>query len=221
MLSTPFTSSILLLASSVLVNAAGFASREPSLPSCQGFSITINETRPLEFEDLVISTGVVCNVSGSNYSTPCSVVSGGWPTLQNSITYTNGSRVNDSYAVGYALWNATGDSKALYGNSIAAVENQTVTFENNTSGHVNACYPEFTDRVVSFESAPGHFENITVLAGSRSINETIAQAAANLKQNPNNHPPYGLVSSGADAAMKLAGVGLTSVWVIATFWLGL
>jgi len=86
---------------------------------------------------------------------------------------------------------------------------------------VNACYPELTDRVVPFESVPGKFENITVLAGSRSINETSSEVAAKLKQIPNNNPPFGLVSSGANAAMELAGVGLTSVWVIATLWLGL
>lgn len=135
MLSTLLTSSTLLLASSVLVDAAGFATRDPSFPSCQTFGITINDTRPLQSEDLIISTGVVCNVSGSNFSTPCSVLSGGWPNLQASITYTNGSKVRDSYAVGYALWNATGDSRALYASSIGAVENQTVTFNNNTSGH--------------------------------------------------------------------------------------
>lgn len=135
MLSNFLTSSTLLLASSVLVDAAGFATRDPSLPSCQTFGVTINETRPLESENLIISTGVICNVRGSNFSTPCSVLSGGWPEPRISITYTNGSRVYDSYAVGYALWNATGDSRALYGSGIGAVENQTVTFENNTSGH--------------------------------------------------------------------------------------
>lgn len=72
-----------------------------------------------------------------------------------------------------------------------------ISITNDTE--VNACYPVLTDRVVSFESAPGHLENITVLAGSRAINETSVQAAANLKQNPNDHPPYGLLSSGAGA----------------------
>lgn len=143
---TPLSSAIVILASSVLVDAAGYATRDPSFPSCQGFSVVSNETRPLESEDLIISTGVVCNVSGSNFSTPCSVLSGGWPNLQSSITYTNGSRVSDSYAVEYGLWNATGDSKALYGNTIAAVENQTVTFENNTSGNGKSllCCTAFT-----------------------------------------------------------------------------
>ncbi|KAG9669736.1 hypothetical protein KCU99_g6452, partial [Aureobasidium melanogenum] len=248
MLSTLLTSSILLLASSVLVDAAGYATRDPSFTSCQGFDVTSNETRPLESENLKISTGVVCNVSGSNFSTPCSVLSGGWPNLRSSITYTNGSRVSDSYAVEYGLWNATGDSKALYGSSIAAVENQTVTFESNTSGNVvftptyrcvigrvqgcpanisitddtevNACYPVFTDRVVSFESVPGQFENITVLAGSRSINETSAEAAANLKQNPNDHPPYGFLSSGAGAGPRLVGLGTTCTFVLGLVWMG-
>lgn len=64
MLSTLLASSTLLLASSVLVDAAGFASRDPTFPSCQTFGTMINETRPLESEDLIISTGVVCNVSG-------------------------------------------------------------------------------------------------------------------------------------------------------------
>ncbi|KAH0365210.1 hypothetical protein KCU65_g6195, partial [Aureobasidium melanogenum] len=249
MFPTLLASSILLLASSALVDAGGYATRVPSFTSCQGFSVTSNETRPLESENLIISTGVVCNVSGSNFSTSCSVLSGGWPNLRSSITYTNGSRVSDSYAVEYGLWNATGDSKALYGTTIAAVENQTVTFENNTSGNVvftptyrcvtgrvqgcpanisitddtevNACYPVLTDRVVSFESVPGQFENITVLSGARSINETSVQAAAKLKQNPNNHPPYGLLSSGAGAGPRLMGLGITSICMLGLVWMGI
>ncbi|KAK6006600.1 hypothetical protein QM012_007010 [Aureobasidium pullulans] len=249
MFSSLLTSSFLLLVSSALADAAGFATRDPTGPTCSGFGIILNKTTPLSSQDLIISTGVVCNVRDSNFSTPCNVLSGGWPTLQNVIMYMNGTRVSDSYAVGYALWNATGDSNALYGGDIAAVENQTVTFDNGTSGNViftptyrcitgrvqgcssnvsivdgtevNACYPEFTDRVVSFESAPGHFENITVLAGSRSINETSAQAAANLKQNPNEHPPYGLLSSGAGAGPKMMGAGATIASVIVVTWLGM
>lgn len=85
---------------------------------------------------------------------------------------------------------------------------------------MNACYPVFTDKVVSFESVPGHFENITVLAGSRSINETSAQAAADLKQNPNNDPPYGLLSSGTVAGPRMAGAGVTSALAFVVIWLG-
>jgi hypothetical protein len=85
---------------------------------------------------------------------------------------------------------------------------------------VSACYPQLTDRSVPFESFPGHFENITLLAGSRSINETSAQAAANLKQNPNNHPPYGLLSSGADAGVRIAGVRMSSALALLVVWLG-
>lgn len=85
---------------------------------------------------------------------------------------------------------------------------------------VSACYPELTDRGVSFESLNGHFENITVLAGTRSINETSVQAASNLKQNPNNRPPYGLLSSGADAGVRFAGVGLSSALTLLVVWLG-
>lgn len=85
---------------------------------------------------------------------------------------------------------------------------------------VNACYPVFTDRVVSFESVSGHYENITVLAGSRSINETSAQAAAILKQNPNNDPPYGLMSSGAGAGPRVAETGVTSALAFVVVWLG-
>ncbi|KAI4719849.1 hypothetical protein E4T48_03941 [Aureobasidium sp. EXF-10727] len=246
MLSSTLSASILFLASSHLVNAAGYATREPQLPSCQGFDVLTNETRPLESRNLTISPGVVCNVPSSNFSTPCDVLSGGWPTLQNAVLFTNGSAVRDSYAVGYGLWNATGDSNALYGSNVVAVENQTVTFENGTAGdvifiptyrcvtghvqgcpanisiadgtEVSACYPELTDRVVSFESVAGHFENISVVAGSRSINETTPQAAANLKQNPNNRPPYGLLSSGA---FRLAGVGVTSALIAGVVWLGM
>lgn len=85
---------------------------------------------------------------------------------------------------------------------------------------ISACYPELTGEVVSFESFSGHFENISVLAGSRSINETSVQAAANLKQNPNGRPPYGLASSGADAGARLAGVGVSSAMALVVFWLG-
>lgn len=85
---------------------------------------------------------------------------------------------------------------------------------------MNACYPVFTDRVVSFESVPGQFENITVLAGSRSINETSAEAAANLKQNPNDHPPYGFLSSGAGAGPRLVGLGTTCTFVLGLVWMG-
>jgi hypothetical protein len=84
---------------------------------------------------------------------------------------------------------------------------------------VSACYPALTDRIVSFESLPGHFENITVLAGSRSVNETSVQAASNLKQNPNNRPPYGVLSSGADAGVRFTGMGLSSTLAIVVVWL--
>jgi hypothetical protein len=70
---------------------------------------------------------------------------------------------------------------------------------------------------VSFESFTGHFENLTLLAGSRSINETSAQAAANLKQNPNNNPPYGLLS---DAVVRFAGVKISSALALLVVWLG-
>ena len=86
---------------------------------------------------------------------------------------------------------------------------------------ISACYPELTGEVVSFESFSGHFENISVLAGSRSINETSVQAAANLKQNPNRRPPYGLASSGADAGARLAGVGVSSAMALVVVWLGI
>jgi hypothetical protein len=85
---------------------------------------------------------------------------------------------------------------------------------------VSACYSELTDRSIPFESFAGHFENITLLAGSRSINETSVQAAANLKQNPNNHPPYGLLSSGVDAGVRFTGVGLSSAFALIVVWLG-
>jgi hypothetical protein len=84
---------------------------------------------------------------------------------------------------------------------------------------ISACYPQLTDRSVSFESFTGHFENLTLLAGSRFINETSAQAAANLKQNPNNHPPYGLLSSGADAGVRFAGVRISSALALLVVWL--
>ncbi|KAG9604935.1 hypothetical protein KCU77_g3825, partial [Aureobasidium melanogenum] len=248
MFSSPVTSAILLLASTTLVDAAGYATRNPTSPICSGFDVISNGTIPLSSQNFVISTGVVCNVKESNLSTPCDVLSGGWPTLRNVVLYMNGSRVSNSYAVGYGLWNATGDFNALNINNIAAVKNQTVTFDNDTSGNVvftptyrcvtgrvqgcssnvsivddtqvSACYPMFTDQVVSFESLPGHFENISVVAGSRSINMTSVQAAANLKQNPNDNPPYGLSSSGAGAGPRLAGAGSTCTLAFVVVWLG-
>jgi len=92
------------------------------------------------------------------------------------------------------------------------------TLANETE--INACYPELTDRIVSFESVPGHFENITIATGSRSINETSVQAATNLKQNPNGKPPYGLLSSGADAGARLGGVEISSALAVVVVWLG-
>lgn len=94
-----------------------------------------------------------------------------------------------------------------------------ISITNDTE--VNACYPVLTDRVVSFESAPGHLENITVLAGSRAINETSVQAAANLKQNPNDHPPYGLLSSGAGAGPRSARLGIISICMLGLVWMGI
>ncbi|KAI4845625.1 hypothetical protein E4T44_05513 [Aureobasidium sp. EXF-8845] len=254
MLSPAALLSILSLASSVLVDAAGYATRDPQYPSCTGFDTSDNNTRPLDSQDFIISTGVVCNVNGSNFSTPCDVLSGGWPTLQNVFLYANGSIIRSpavdyrtTTTLGWTIWNATGDSNPYNIQHLLAVENQTVTFDNGTSGdviftptyrcvtgriqgcpsnfslanetEVSACYPELTDRGVSFESITGHFENITILAGSRSINETSVEAAANLEQNPNNRPPYGLSSSGADAGVRFTGVGASSVLALVVIWL--
>ena len=139
--STP-SSLILFLASITLVNAAGLATRDPQFPSCQLFLISSNDTVPLESQDLIISTGVVCNVNGSNFSTPCDVLSGGWPTLQSAYLYPNGSVIRGNAmtpglesTLGWALWNSTGDSKAYYSSRSVAVQNETVTFENGTSGN--------------------------------------------------------------------------------------
>lgn len=85
---------------------------------------------------------------------------------------------------------------------------------------ISACYPELTGEVVSFESLTGHFENISIVAGSRSINETSVEAAANLKQNPNNRPPYGLSSSDAMAGVRLSGAGTSSALALVVVWLG-
>lgn len=86
---------------------------------------------------------------------------------------------------------------------------------------ISACYPELTGQVVSFESYTGHFENISVVAGSRSINETSVDAAANLKQNPNDRPPFGLSSSDGIAGVRLSGVGISSALALVVVWLGL
>lgn len=141
MLPSILSSSILFLASSSLVDAAGYATITPQFPSCQGFDTTSNDTIPLPSQDLIISPGVVCNVAGSNYSTSCDVISGGWPTMRSAFLDANGSRIlsnathpSVTYALGWTVWNVTGDSKAFYGGSIVAVENQTVTFDNGTSG---------------------------------------------------------------------------------------
>lgn len=92
------------------------------------------------------------------------------------------------------------------------------TLANDTE--ISACYPELRDRSDTIQSLPGYFHNITVVAGSRSINETSAQTAANLKQNPNNRPPYNLSSSRADAGVRFAGIGLSSALALVVFWLG-
>lgn len=277
MLPSTLASSVLLLASSVMVNAAGYATREPQVPSCQDFETSSNDTRPMESRDVIISTGVVCNVDGSNYSTPCDVLSGGWLTLQsiyldanNSVIRGDATNIGVQSALGWTVWNSTGDSKAFYSSQSVAAENQTITFDNGTSGdgelwcathadislsltlvfhlvvftptyrcvtgriqgcpanfslanetEISACYPELTGQVISFESFSGHFENISVVAGSRSINETSAEAAANLKQNPNNRPPYGLSSSDAIAGVRLSGVGVSSALALVVVWLGI
>ncbi|KEQ74127.1 hypothetical protein M436DRAFT_81530 [Aureobasidium namibiae CBS 147.97] len=241
----------------MLVNAAGYATRGSRHPSCSGFETNSNTTVPLPSQDIVISTGVVCNVNGSNFSTPCNVVSGGWPTLQNVYMTANGSVISSGVttpdihvedSLGWTIWNSTGDTRLYTPTVLVAVENETITFDTGTSGNVvftptyrcvtgriqgcpanytlinkteiSACYPELTDRIVSFESFPGHFENITIATGSRSINESSVHAATNLKQNPNGKPPYSLLSSGADAGAKLAGIGVSSALAVVVIWLG-
>jgi hypothetical protein len=133
--------SVLSLASSILVDAAGYATRDPQYPSCSGFDTSDNNTRPLESQEFIISTGVVCNVNGSNSSTPCDVLSGGWPTLQNVFLYANESIIRSpavdyrtTTTLGWTIWNATGDQNPLYIQHILAVENQTVTFDKGISG---------------------------------------------------------------------------------------
>ena len=140
MLSSTLSSSILLLASSVFVDAAGYATRDSQYPTCSGFDTSSNDTRPFPSRDFIISTGVVCNVNGSNFSTPCDVLSGGWPTLQNVFLNANGSvltsgitRLEDSLA--WTIWNTTGDTNPYSFSRIVAVENETVTFDNGTSGY--------------------------------------------------------------------------------------
>jgi hypothetical protein len=140
MLSSTLSSSILLLASSVFVDAAGYATRDSQYPTCSGFDTSSNDTRPFPSRDFIISTGVVCNVNGSNFSTPCDVLSGGWPTLQNVFLGANGSvlasgstRLEDSLA--WTIWNTTGDTNPYSFSRIVAVENETVTFDNGTSGY--------------------------------------------------------------------------------------
>lgn len=61
--------------------------------------------------------------------------------MRSAFLDANGSRIlsnathpSVTYALGWTVWNVTGDSKAFYGGSIVAVENQTVTFDNGTSG---------------------------------------------------------------------------------------
>lgn len=142
MLSSILPASILVLASSALVNAAGYATRKPQFPSCQDFDVISNDTRPIESPSAIISTGVICNVAGSNYSTPCDVLSGGWLTLQsvyldadNSVIRGNATNIGVQSALGWTVWNSTGDSEAFYSNQILAAENQTTTFDNGTSGN--------------------------------------------------------------------------------------
>ena len=140
MLSSTLSSSILLLASSVLVDAAGYATRDSQYPTCSGFDTIFNDTRPFPSQDFIISTGVVCDVNGSNFSTPCDVLSGGWPTLQNVFLSANGSvltsgitRLEDSLA--WTIWNTTGDTNPYSFSRIVSVENKTVTFDTGTSGY--------------------------------------------------------------------------------------
>lgn len=125
-----------------MVNAAGYATREPQVPSCQNFETSSNDTRPMESQDVIISTGVVCNVDGSNFSTSCDVLSGGWLTLQSiyldadgSVIRGNATTIGLQSALGWTLWNSTGDSEAFYSSRSVAAENQTTTFENGTSGN--------------------------------------------------------------------------------------
>jgi hypothetical protein len=135
--------SVLSLALSNLVDGAGYATREPQFPSCQGFEVSSNDTRPLEFQDRIISTGVVCNVDGSNFSTPCDVLSGGWATLQSVFLEADGSLIRGnvpenntlSSTLGWTLWNATGNPNAIYSTQFIAIENQTITSKNGTSGN--------------------------------------------------------------------------------------
>jgi len=144
MLSSLITSSILFLASSSLIDAAGYATREARHPSCSGFETSSNDTVPLPSRDIIISTGVVCNVNGSNFSTPCDVVSGGWPTLQNVYMTANGSAISsgvtspDIYledSLGWTIWNSTGDTRLYTPTVLVAVENETNTFDTGTSGN--------------------------------------------------------------------------------------
>lgn len=86
---------------------------------------------------------------------------------------------------------------------------------------ISACYPELTGQIVSFESFNGHFENISLVAGSRSINETSVEAAANLKQNPNNRPPYGLSSSDGIAGVRMSGVRISTALALVVVWVGI
>jgi hypothetical protein len=134
--------SVLSLASFVLVDAAGYATRKPDFPSCSGFDVSFNDTRPLESQALIISTGVVCNVNRSNFSTPCDVLSGGWATLRGVFLEADGSLIRGyaenntlSTTLGWALWNATGNPNGLYSTQYIAIENQTITFDNGTSGN--------------------------------------------------------------------------------------
>ncbi|KEQ90264.1 hypothetical protein AUEXF2481DRAFT_84079 [Aureobasidium subglaciale EXF-2481] len=226
-------------------NAAGYATRDPTTPVCSGFT-TLTNTSHVSYSDAnrVISSGVVCNTS--NVSTSCSVLSGGWSELYNYVSFANGTQITDQrYAVGWTMWNSTGDSRAVYDTAgYGAMENETVTFDQGTSGwvvftpeyrcinglirncpanftlandtEVRVCYPMFTDRSVAFESTTGHFENISIIAGQRFINETSVSAATQLKENPNNRPPYGL--SSGDAAKMFIGFG--GVLGLVVFWVG-
>lgn len=126
---------IISLASVVLVDAAGYATRDSQLPSCQGFDVFSNETQPFLSQDLIISTGVVCNDGKTNISTPCEVLSGSFPYVGHVTNYINGTEIPDDYAIAYGIWNATGDRSLVGGPRIYAIENQTVTFENGTSGY--------------------------------------------------------------------------------------
>ncbi|KAI5240622.1 hypothetical protein E4T42_08327 [Aureobasidium subglaciale] len=235
----------LLLATCTITstNATGYATRDPTTPVCSGFT-TLTNTSHVFYSDAnrVISSGVVCNAS--NVSTSCSVLSGGWSELYNHVSFANGTQITDQrYAVGWTVWNSTGDSRAVYNTAgYGAMENETVTFDQGTSGwvvftpeyrcinglirncpakftlandtEVRVCYPMFTDRSVAFESTTGHFENISIIAGERFINETSVSAATQSKENPNNRPPYGL--SSGDAAKMFIGFG--GVLGLVVFW---